>query len=144
MNRDKGTIDALLDMVRILRRHYDDCARGMGLTMSRARVISILSRNEGASQARIAVELDIEAPTLKRLLDGLEADGFVERRPMEGDARKKALFLTQRGHDSSVLEFGRKLRHDMVEGISDDDLVRTRDTLARIAANIARISADEQ
>lgn len=63
---------------------------------------------------------------------------------MEGDARKKALFLTQRGHDSSVLEFGRKLRHDMVEGISDDDLVRTRDTLARIAANIARISADEQ
>lgn len=43
MNRDKGTIDALLDMVRILRRHYDDCARGMGLTMSRARVISILS-----------------------------------------------------------------------------------------------------
>lgn len=140
MPRDQGTIDALLDAMRVLRRHYDDRARGLGLTMSRARVISALSRIEGASQAELATELDIEAPTLKRLLDGLEADGFVTRRPMEGDARKNALFLTPRGRDSGIIAFGRQLRSDVVEGIEAEDLRRTRDTLRRIAANIARLS----
>ncbi len=137
---DTVIIDSLLHVMRTLRRHYDDCARGMGLTMSRARVITTLGRQEGLSQRELAAILEIEAPTLKRQLDGLEADGFIERRPIAGDARKNAVFLTPKGRDSEINAFSRKLRSDVVEGICVDDLRCAHDVLEQIAANITRMT----
>lgn len=133
---DTAIINSLLHVMRTLRRHYDDCARDMGLTMSRARVITTLSRQDGISQSELAALLEIEAPTLKRQIDGLEADGFVSRRPIEGDARKNAVFLTDRGRDSQINAFSRKLRTDVLDGIPAKDLQDARRVLDRIAANI--------
>lgn len=136
---DTAIIDALLNTMRVLRRHYDDVARGMGLTMARAQVITVLSRNEGISQTQLAALLGIETPTLKRQLDALETDGFLQRRPLQGDARKNALFLTERGRDSQITRFGRKLRSDALDGIDPQDLQAARAVLDRIAANIDRM-----
>lgn len=134
---DTSLIDSLLHVMRTLRHHFDDCARGMGLTMSRARVITTLARHDGLSQRELATMLDIEAPTLKRQLDALERDGFVIREAIEGDARKKAVCLTQKAKDSEVTEFGRKLRSEVLQGISDEDLALTKRVLDQIATNIA-------
>ncbi|RNF33213.1 MarR family winged helix-turn-helix transcriptional regulator [Paracoccus methylarcula] len=139
MPTDTAIIDSLLQVMRTLRRHYDDCARDMGLTMSRARVISELTRKEGVSQTELASALDIEAPTLKRQIDALEAGGFVIRRPIEGDARKNAVFLTEQGRASQITTFSRKLRSDVLEGIAPEDLARTREVLDRIAGNIVKL-----
>lgn len=139
MPTDTAIIDSLLQVMRILRRHYDDCARDMGLTMSRARVISELTRKEGVTQTELASALDIEAPTLKRQIDALEAGGFVSRRPIEGDARKNAIFLTEQGRASQITAFTRKLRSDVLEGIAPEDLARARDVLDRIAENIVKL-----
>ncbi|RMC31344.1 MarR family winged helix-turn-helix transcriptional regulator [Paracoccus alkanivorans] len=139
MPTDTAIIDSLLQVMRILRRHYDDCARDMGLTMSRARVISELTRKEGVTQTELASALDIEAPTLKRQIDALEAGGFVSRRPIEGDARKNAIFLTEQGRASQITAFTRKLRSDVLEGIAPEDLTRARDVLDRIAENIVKL-----
>ncbi|WP_410216898.1 MarR family winged helix-turn-helix transcriptional regulator [Paracoccus sp. (in: a-proteobacteria)] len=136
---DTAIIDSLLQVMRTLRRHYDDCARDMGLTMARAQVITTLSREEGLTQTELAARLGIETPTLKRQLDGLEADGFLERRSIPGDARKNALFLTERGRDSQITRFSRKLRSDVLEGIDPEALSQARRVLDQIAANIARL-----
>lgn len=137
MPTDTSLIDALLQIMRTLRRHYDDCARDMGLTMARARVISELTRNDGISQTELANALDIETPTLKRQIDALEAGGFVARHPIESDARKNAIFLTEQGRASQITEFSRKLRSDVLEGIAPEDLAHAREVLDRIADNIA-------
>ena len=56
--------------MRLLRRSYDARAQAMGLTLSRARALTTLSRMDGATQAELAAALEIEAPTLKRQMDG--------------------------------------------------------------------------
>lgn len=137
MPSNSGFIDSLLQVLRILRRHYDDCAQDMGLTMARARVITILVQNEGISQTELAKCLEIETPTLKRQLDALEADGFVKRCPIDGDARKNAMFLTEKGRSSGIIAFGQKLRSDVLEGITPEELHQARQVLDRIAANIS-------
>lgn len=131
--------DALMHLMRLLRRGYDARAEAVGLTLSRARALTALSRRDGATQAELAAALDIEAPTLKRQIDALERAGFVERRPAEGDGRKTALFLTDRGRDNEIVEFTRQMRADLIAGIPPGDLEVAQSVLDRIAANIARL-----
>lgn len=139
MPPDSTFIDSLTQCIRTLRRHYDDCAQGMGLTMARARVITMLTDNEGISQTELANILEIETPTLKRQIDALEADGFVERRPIDGDARKNAIFLTERGRSCDIITFGQKLRSDVLDGIGSDDLNTAQKVLDNIVRNISAL-----
>lgn len=139
MPQSSHFFDTLLQLMRLLRRSYDARAEAMGLTLSRARALTTLSRMDGATQADLAAALDIEAPTLKRQIDALERAGFVERRPAQGDGRKNALFLTPRGLDSGIVDFTRRMRADLVAGIPAEDLAVAQSVLDRIAANIARL-----
>ena len=138
-DHDTSIIDALLHAFRSMRRHYDERVRDMGLTMSRARVILALIANEGISQRELAAILEIEAPTLKRQLDGLQADGFIERRPVEGDARKNGIFLTTMAKDSQLVSYSRQLRQESLKGIDQLDLDRARAVLEQIEANVERL-----
>ena len=68
------------DVARLMRVAYDRRARALGLTRSQWWVLNHLYFNEGITQSELADVLDVEKPTLGRLLDRLEAKGWVERR----------------------------------------------------------------
>ncbi|MDN5568675.1 MAG: MarR family transcriptional regulator, partial [Paracoccus sp. (in: a-proteobacteria)] len=91
MSSSHEILDVILHLMRDLRRSYDRRAQNMGLTLSRAKALTTLARNEGITQTELAADLAIEAPTLKRQIDALVADGFIQRRPLKSDARKNAL-----------------------------------------------------
>ncbi|WP_245894619.1 MarR family winged helix-turn-helix transcriptional regulator [Paracoccus indicus] len=129
-------LDVILHLMRDLRRCYDRRARDMGLTLSRAKALTTLARNEGITQTRLAADLAIEAPTLKRQIDALVADGFIRREPTQDDARKNALFLTDRGRDAAIVEFTMRLRRDLLEGIPRQDLDQVMRVLDQITCNI--------
>ncbi|PZO63507.1 MAG: MarR family transcriptional regulator [Paracoccus denitrificans] len=131
-------VELLVQTMRDMRRHYDNAARENGLTLARARVISAVRRDEGASQAQIAHALEIEGPTLKKLVDALEERGFIERRDDPTDGRRKTLYLTASGRDTRVADLGRRLRSDMVEGIAAEDLKTTCEVLRRMGDNMNR------
>lgn len=133
------TLDLLLYVMRELRRNYDVRAEELGLTLARTRVLTSLSNMEGATQAELAQDLGIEAPTLKRQIDGLEKLGFIERRGMDGDARKRALFLTDKARSAGISRFVRAVRAELFEGITPEDLAATDRALQRMAVNTARI-----
>lgn len=128
-------LEALLEVMREIRTHYDASAQEVGLTLSRARVVTELGRREGATQAELACALRIEAPALKRQIDALEAAGFIERRALDGDARKRALHLTEKARSSKITGFLERVRADLLEGISPEDQAAAQRTLERIALN---------
>ena len=84
------------DVSRMLRTVYDRRVEPLGLTRSQWRVLARISRIEGCTQTALAGELEIEKPTLGKLIDRLEEKQWVERRPDQNDARIKRLFLTKR------------------------------------------------
>lgn len=139
MPRNELFIDTLLGVIRVLRRSYDTRAREIGLTLSRARALTALARREGVTQSELASELAIEAPTLKRQIDALVADGFVARQPQDGDGRKNALVLTPRGRDSAIVAFTDLLRREVLDGIAPEDLDVSARVLERIAQNLQRM-----
>ena len=81
------------DIARLLRTNYDRRVKRLGLTRSQWWVITNLYRNDGLTQSELAETLDIERASLGRLLDRLEANGWVRREPCDKDRRAKRVRL---------------------------------------------------
>jgi len=79
----------------------------------------------------------IENPTLVRLLDSLEEQGLIERRPCPNDRRARRLHLTPAGRAfmDDLTVRAEKLREQMLEGISDDDIETTVRVFNKILEN---------
>lgn len=128
----------LASVNRKLRALVDERARGMGLTLSRARLLMELAKEDGPIQSDLAGLLDIEQPTLVRLLDGLERNGMIERRAVEGDRRARRVFLTEaaRAQAQDILDFLSELRAGILKGIATEELETALDVLRRTSRNI--------
>ena len=77
-NLDRHLGFLLHDVARLLRKRFEQKARGMGLTRAQWQVLAHLARREGIHQGGLADILDIEPITLVRILDRLEAASLVE------------------------------------------------------------------
>jgi len=86
----------LNDIARLMRKRFDQRARGLGLTRAQWRVLAHLARHEGINQAGLAEILEIEPITVGRLIDRMEEAGWVERRPKPNDRRVRLLYLTDK------------------------------------------------
>lgn len=123
---------------RKLRALVDERARDMGLTLSRARLLMQLAKADGPIQSDLAGLLDIEQPTLVRLLDGLERTGMIERRAAPGDRRARRVFLTSaaRAQAEDILAFLTELRAGILDGIEERELEIALRVLSRMSRNI--------
>src|ERR1700738_1911923 len=98
MESNAPTLGFLLhDVARLLRRRFEQNARGSGLTRSQWQVLTYLAQNEGISQRGLAELLDVEPITLCRIVDKLQAFGLIERHPHPSDRRVWILHLTAAG-----------------------------------------------
>jgi len=87
----------LVETARLLRTHVDQRARQHGTTRAQWGVLSRLRRHEGLNQATLAELLDMQPISLARLIDRLEEQRFLERRPDKTDRRAHLLHLTPAG-----------------------------------------------
>ncbi len=142
MAYDPLLFDAIVRVMREVRRHYDAAARDIGLTMSRALVVTRLVQMEGATQAELAAAIGVEPPTLKRQIDALVSDGFIERRALNGDARKKALFVTEKAKNSRISALFSHLGEDIVRDIPLESQEKTRAVLDQIAEKMRLMEAE--
>src|SRR5258708_30671394 len=98
MEANSSTLDFVLhDVARLLRKRFEQNARGSGLTRSQWQVLAYLAQNEGINQSGLAELLDMEPITLGRIVDKLETLGLIERHPHPSDRRIWLLRLTTAG-----------------------------------------------
>jgi len=129
------------DVARLMRTVYDRRVRSLGLTRSQWWVLNHLFRHPGATQSELAAILEIERPTLGRLLDRLEAKGWVRREHDAHDRRAWRVHLTASAEPAMrklrKQAFG--LRRDALAGLSAAERERFVDTLLAIKANLSRL-----
>jgi MarR family transcriptional regulator, transcriptional regulator for hemolysin len=86
----------LKDVSRRYVLRFEQRAREISLTLPQCKALVRLEKNEGVSQARLAELAEVEPMTMVRILDRMEADGLLERRPDPADRRARCLYLTRR------------------------------------------------
>jgi DNA-binding MarR family transcriptional regulator len=130
------------DLARLLRRNLDRRLQSLGLTQAQWRAIVHLSRNEGMTQIALADSLEVQAITLTRLVDRMEAAGWVERRSHPLDRRAVQLFLTEKSAPI-LAEIQSRAAEFLMECVAGVSLTAQReliDTLQHIKKNL--IAAD--
>src|ERR1700689_366732 len=83
------------DVSRLSAKHFQANARELELSLAQCKVLGYLSRNEGISQARLAELTETDPMTLVRLLDRMQQDQWIERRPDPADRRAHCLYLRE-------------------------------------------------
>ncbi len=129
------------DVSRLWMRFFEQRATQLSMTLSQAKVLVYLSRNEGTTQARLAELTDTDPMTLVRVLDRMEKDGWLERRPDPSDRRAYRLYL-KRAADPVLAEIhriGDKGRAEALAGLSQDDRALLLTLLERIHANLVAL-----
>ncbi len=129
----------LSDLSRLMRRRFDERARIIGVTRAQWRTLTVLNRNEGINQGRLAELLEVEPISLCRMVDRLEEAGHVERRRDPGDRRAWRIFLTDRARP--LIDQLRAIADDMFEqalaGIAQPEQARLIATLNLLRTNLA-------
>ncbi|MBZ3692481.1 MarR family transcriptional regulator [Phyllobacterium sp. R2-JL] len=138
-------IDELSKVSRKIRTLFDARVKQRGLTFARARTMMLLDRMEILSQKDLAEELEIETPTMVRLLDGLEKQGFIERRSVDGDRRAKQIVMTPLGAElaSEVSQLAQELRAEFLNGVDETALVAGLEVMRAINRNIGDMDKDQ-
>ena len=128
----------LNDVARLMRTAYDRRIRKLGLTRAQWWVLTHLYRSNGVSQTELAETLEIEKPTLGRLLDRLEAKGWVRREHDATDRRVWRVHLTDEVEPAlrTMRTIAAELRRDALTGISAAERERFVDTLLAIKENL--------
>jgi MarR family transcriptional regulator, transcriptional regulator for hemolysin len=139
LSRNFGFI--LNDVARLLRTAFDRRVKSLGLTRSQGWVLNHLFRNDGVTQSELADILQVEKATLGRLLDRLEAKGWVRRENHADDRRAKRVFLTEEVEPAlkTMRAAAADLRRDALAGLSGEDQTRFVDALLAIKANLSRL-----
>lgn len=129
----------LHDCARQMRREFERRARAIGLTRAQWAAIAHLRRNEGCNQSTLADLLDVEPITLARLLDRMEATGFVVRRPDPKDRRARLVYLTDKATPliDQLADFAADARAVALAGMTAEEQERVIDLMIRIRGNLS-------
>jgi MarR family transcriptional regulator, transcriptional regulator for hemolysin len=84
----------LKDVSRLYVQRFEQHAASLGLTLAQCKALMRLVDCEGVSQVRLAELTDVDPMTLVRILDRMEAEGWLERRKDPRDRRVRCLYLT--------------------------------------------------
>jgi len=94
LERDLGFLTN--DVARLLRRGFDRRAQKLEITRAQWFVLAHLHRQDGRRQSALAEELDMELAPLGKLLERLEAGGWIRRDTDPNDRRATRVFKTNR------------------------------------------------
>lgn len=134
----------LHDVARLMRAEFDRRSKALELTRSQWWVLNFVYAYEGATQTELADQCEVERATMGRLLDKLEAKGWVRREADAQDRRIRRVFLTGEVLDLMIAlrGIGAGVRESAMAGIDQEEQDRFVDTLTKIKANMSALVRD--
>ena len=132
------------ELQRLLRRVFDRRAAGLGLTRAQWLALSRIGRAEGLTQSELASDLDLEPIAVGRVVDRLEAAGFIERRADPGDRRCWRLHLAPKSDEvmAGMKQIAATLRDDVLEGVDADDFATTLRVLGMVKETLHKLDRE--
>ena len=111
---------------------------GLEITPEQWMVLVRLWQHEPVSQADLGDLTLRDRPTMTRILDGMDARGWITRGKDPDDARIRLVRLSPEGRAlrKKLVPIAKAIVARAEAGIAEKDLITTRETLRRIAANL--------
>ena len=119
-----------------------------GITFRQSQVLGWLVHDGVLSQSSLAAKMEVEAPTLKGLVDRMEAAGWVKRCNCMDDRRKKLIRMTSAAEPvwQKIADCARKVRREATAGLNQDETNQLLHLLRTVHNNLilrSEVPADE-
>jgi MarR family transcriptional regulator for hemolysin len=120
-------------------QRFEVRASELSLNLPQCKALVRLEKNEGVSQARLAELAEVDAMTMVRLLDRMEADGLLERRPDPEDRRARCLYLTAKAKPllAQIWRLSDTTREEVFAGIGKSERDVFMSVLERLHDNLS-------
>jgi MarR family transcriptional regulator, transcriptional regulator for hemolysin len=141
MDRVRNLGFIMKDVSRLWVRYFESLADQIGMTLTQAKVLVFLSRNEGTTQVGLADLCDTDPMTLVRVLDRMEREGLLERRVDPNDRRVYRVFLRPAASPiiAEITRIGDKARGEALSGLSNDERTQLVSLLERVHGNLVAL-----
>ncbi len=124
----------------LARRRFEELLASESITVTPEEwiVLAVLSESGSVNQTELAALLLRDRTTVTRLLDGLIRRGLADRRRSPDDRREIRTTLSDKGASlvGQITPLALRLRGELAEGISAEDLAATFRTLERVKENL--------
>lgn len=131
------------DVSRLAAKNFERHASAVNLelTLPQCKVLIYLQRNQGISQVRLAGLTETDPMTLVRILDRMEGDGWLERKPDPADRRARRLHLKPAAFPvvKQIWAIADRARAEAFAGVRPADRERLLDLLQQIHGNLAAL-----
>lgn len=129
----------IYDTSRLLTRALEKRVREVGIGSQQWRILIQLAREDGQTQSHLALEAEIAPAPLGRLLDRLEEQKIIERRPDPLDRRAKRVYLAG-GEQGPFFERLQQLAMQEFEtvyrGVSEQEVAELLRLMQKLKANM--------
>ena len=131
----------LKEVSRRYVNRFEVRAAEIPLNLAQAKALVRLEKNEGVSQARLAELAEVDPMTMVRILDRMEAEGLLERRPDPADRRARCLYLTAKAKPilSEIWRLSDEIRAEIFAGVSHAEREQFMTVLERLYDNISQL-----
>ncbi len=136
LHRNLGFL--LKDVSRLYTRRFEERAHALSLTLPQCKALAYLANNQGVSQKRLAELTEIDPMSLVRILDRMEADGWVQRRSDPEDRRARCLAVTEKARPlvAHVWSLAGETRAEALAGLSNAERTQLVELLERVHKNL--------
>ena len=133
----------LKDVSRRYAARFERHAEEVSLTLTQCKVLVYLSKNEGASQVRLCELTEVEPMMMVRILDRMEADKLLERRPDPADRRARRLYLTRKATRAleEIDRISEVTRNEFFAGVGKTDREAFLNVLEQVHQNACALDA---
>ena len=142
-NRQRQLMFAMAQVNKQWRRSLDRVLAPMGLTQALWLPLVHLERSQGAMRQKdLAQALALDSSSIVRLIDGLQAQGWVERLD-DADRRVKRIQLTAAGQDKveAVKQVVAEVRGEVMQDFPAELLDQTLGALDTLLSKMAAMEA---
>jgi MarR family transcriptional regulator for hemolysin len=134
------------DIGRLYTKLFEYEADHLGITLADAKVLTYLSRNSGINQVQLAELAGIEPMSLVRILDRMEADKWIERRPHPTDRRARKLHLGEQAQPTidQIIKLSSQVRAQSLTGFKADERNQLIDLLERVHVQLLQMISEQK
>ena len=104
---------------------------------ARGRIIFALWGNDGVPIKTLCEKTSLDKSTLTGIIDRLERDGYIERKPSETDKRSTLISLTGKEQEfaKNIQKVSNQMNEIFYNGFTDEEITQVDKMLARILEN---------
>ena len=128
--------------VQVMKLHRKLAETGLndfGLYVGQELILLWLYEQDGMTQSELADVLFVEAPTVTKGLQRMEATGLIERRQDSGDARVSRVYLTPKSRQliEPLRGLWAEVEQKTIKGLSEPEVMLLRRLLLQILENLS-------